>query len=266
MSCLRMFGRVKMVNGFEKFKEWFQGFEEQYVIIGGTACDLLISDLGGNFRATRDIDMVLIVEAITPAFGLRFWDFVRAAGYEHQNKGKNIPQYYRFSHPSSKEYPAMIELFSRRMDSISEGKDAVLTPLHIDEDISSLSAILLNDAYYHFMRSGIMLIDGTVPIIDAAHLIPFKMKAWLDLSRRRMNGEPVDSKNVSKHKNDVFRLVGYLTADKQVNVSSEIYQDIRSFCEAMERENIDMKQLGLRGMTKTVALSILNNMYLLVET
>ena len=29
-----------MVNGFTKFKENFQGFENQYVIIGGTACDL----------------------------------------------------------------------------------------------------------------------------------------------------------------------------------------------------------------------------------
>ena len=27
-----------MVNGFLKFKEKFQGYENQYVIIGGTAC------------------------------------------------------------------------------------------------------------------------------------------------------------------------------------------------------------------------------------
>ena len=31
-----------MVSGFTKFKERFQGFENQYVIIGGTACDLII--------------------------------------------------------------------------------------------------------------------------------------------------------------------------------------------------------------------------------
>ena len=29
-----------MVTGFTKFKEKFQGFEDQYVVIGGTACDL----------------------------------------------------------------------------------------------------------------------------------------------------------------------------------------------------------------------------------
>ena len=31
-----------MVSGFTKFKERFQGFENQYVIIGGTACDLIM--------------------------------------------------------------------------------------------------------------------------------------------------------------------------------------------------------------------------------
>ena len=66
-----------MVGGFDRFKEWFKGFDEQYVIIGGTVCDLLISDQGGNFRATRDIDMVLIVEAVTAAFGQRFWEFIQ---------------------------------------------------------------------------------------------------------------------------------------------------------------------------------------------
>lgn len=27
-----------MVKGFESFKKWFQGCENQYTIIGGTAC------------------------------------------------------------------------------------------------------------------------------------------------------------------------------------------------------------------------------------
>ena len=251
-----------MVGGFETFKEWFRGFEEQYVIIGGTACDLLISDQGGDFRATRDIDMVLIVEAITPEFGVRFWEFIQAAGYEHQNKSKNVPQYYRFSHPKSKNYPAMIELFSRRPDSIPVRQGAVLAPLHIDEEISSLSAILLNDAYYGFMRSGRMLIDDAVPIIDVAHIIPFKMKAWLDLNDRSKSGEHVDSRNIRKHKNDVFRLIGYITEDEHVNVPEEIKHDVQAFCEAMQQETVDMKQLGVRDMTKEEALLIYKTMYL----
>lgn len=32
-----------MVTGFESFQSWFKGYEEQYAIIGGTACDLLMA-------------------------------------------------------------------------------------------------------------------------------------------------------------------------------------------------------------------------------
>ena len=42
--------------------------------------------------------------------------------------------------------------------------------------------------------------------MDAAYLIPFKAKAWMDLTDRKAAGEHVDSKNIKKHKNDVFRL------------------------------------------------------------
>ena len=34
-----------MVRGIDSFREWFKGYEEQYVVIGGTACDLLMADI-----------------------------------------------------------------------------------------------------------------------------------------------------------------------------------------------------------------------------
>ena len=58
-----------MVRGIESFRKWFQGYEEQYTIIGGTACDLLMTDEGLDFRATKDIDLVLIIEAVDADFG-----------------------------------------------------------------------------------------------------------------------------------------------------------------------------------------------------
>ena len=39
------------------------------------------------------------------------------------------------------------------------------------------------------------------------HIILFKIKAWLDLSERRENGEHIDSKNIKKHKNDIMRIL-----------------------------------------------------------
>ena len=190
-----------MVTGMESFKEWFKGNESQYAIIGGTACDILMTEEGLDFRATKDIDLVLIIEAVDVAFGRKFWEYIKQAGYEHCNK--RMPQFYRFSHPASNHYPAMIELFSRKLDAIPLPEDAVITPLPRDEDISSPSAILLDDDYYEFLKQGKMSVDG-VTVLDAVYLIPFKAKAWTDLTDRRAAGEHIDSKKIKKHKNDVF--------------------------------------------------------------
>ena len=69
-----------MVRGINSFRDWFRGYEEQYAIIGGTACDLLMTGEGLTFRATKDVDLVLIVEAVDASFGQRFWEYVTAAG------------------------------------------------------------------------------------------------------------------------------------------------------------------------------------------
>ena len=73
-----------MVKGLEIFKEFFRDFQDQYVLIGGAACDIVFQEADLPFRATKDLDMVLIIEALSPAFGQRFWDFVGAGGYENR--------------------------------------------------------------------------------------------------------------------------------------------------------------------------------------
>ena len=149
-----------MIRGFQSFSEWFQGHEKEYAIIGGTACDLLMSEEGLAFRATKDIDLVLIIESLTPEFGQKFWQYIMQAGYEHKNKSTGEPQFYRFSHPKSNEYPFMIELFTRRTEKIQLPDEAVLTPLPLEGNVSSLSAILLDDGYYELLRRGRTEIDG----------------------------------------------------------------------------------------------------------
>lgn len=165
-----------MVSGIESFRQWFADYSDQYAIIGGTACALLMSEDGLDFRATKDIDMVLIIESLTPSFGARFWDYIVMAGYEHKNKSTGEPQFYRFINPRSKEYPYMIELFSRRNSAIVLPEDAGLTPLPMDDELSSLSAVLMDDDYYRFLLGGRTLLDS-IPVIDAGHLIPLKANA-----------------------------------------------------------------------------------------
>lgn len=54
-----------------------RGSEEQYAIIGGTGCDILMTEEGLDFRATKDIDLVLIIEAVDANFGKKFWEYVK---------------------------------------------------------------------------------------------------------------------------------------------------------------------------------------------
>jgi len=250
-----------MVTGIESFKEWFQGSENQYAIIGGTACDILMTEEGLDFRATKDIDLVLIVEAVDADFGRKFWDYVKQAGYEHCNKSTGVPQFYRFSRPSSNRYPTMIELFTRRLDAIRLPDDAVLTPLPMDDDISSLSAILLDDDYYEFLKQGKVTVDG-ITVLDAAFLIPFKAKAWIDLTNRKMAGEHIDSKNIRKHKNDVFRLTELIDPSDRIVAPQQVRLDMQEFIQRMSEESVDIKQLGLVGKTKDQILSELRDMYI----
>ena len=175
-------------------------------------------------------------------------------------KKEGVPQFYRFSHPITNQYPAMIELFTRKLDAIQLPEDAVLTPLSMDEDISSLSAILLDDDYYEFLKQGKVTVDG-VTVLDAAYLIPFKAKAWMDLTDRKAAGEHVDSKNIKKHKNDVFRLTELIDPTAKVVAPQGVYADIQEFVQRMKNENVDIKQLGLVGRTKEKILKELKAMY-----
>lgn len=249
-----------MVKGIDSFKKWFKGCEEQYAIIGGTACDILMTEEGLNFRATKDLDLVLIVEAVDAKFGKKFWEYVTQAGYECRDKSSGVPQFYRFSHPITNQYPSVIELFTRKPDAIQLPKDAVLTPLRIDENISSLSAILLDESYYDFLKQGKVTVGG-VTVLDAAYLIPFKAKAWLDLTDRHDKGEQVDSKKIKKHKNDVFRLTELINPMVKVAVPRGVYADIQEFLQRMKKEEVNTHQLGLAGRTKDDILEELKVMY-----
>lgn len=245
-----------MITGYEKFKERFAGFEEQYVLIGGTACDIIMENEELPFRATKDIDIVLLVESITVEFGKQFWEFIKEAGYEHLNKSTGKAQFYRFTSPKNREYPYMIEIFSKKPNFIMIDNKSMLTPLPIDEEISSLSAILLNDTYYDLLKNGQIVIDG-VPVLRPTCLIPFKAKAWLDLRERKNNGEHIDSRNIRKHKNDVFRLARLITSDTRQHLEKEIAIDMKCFLRAMTKEAVDLKSMGIKGINKESIIDLL---------
>lgn len=50
------------MEGLEKFREAFEAYSDNYVIIGGTACDITMTGTTVRPRATHDIDMIVVVE------------------------------------------------------------------------------------------------------------------------------------------------------------------------------------------------------------
>ena len=249
-----------MIQGLNIFRDFFKGFEDRYTLIGGVACYMSMEEAGIDFRATKDLDIVLCAEALDAAFVARFWEFVTAAEYEVKERSCGDKQFYRFSKPGTNEYPQMLELFSRKPDDLLLGVNNGLTPIPVDESVSSLSAILLDDAYYQCIQEGTHILDG-IPILKVEYIIPFKMKAWSDLTDRKNDGEQVDSKNIKKHRNDVLKISQLLAPTQTVTVSSSIMDDMRSFIVEMASETIDLKQLGLRGITLEEILSNLNSIY-----
>jgi len=113
---------------------------------------------------------------------------------------------------------------------LAEG--AHLTPIPVDEEISSLSAILLDKAYYTFLYSGKRTIED-IPIVGSEHLIPLKARAWLDLTWRKEAGESIDAKTIAKHKNDVFRLYRVLDPAFKTDIPKIIGDDVKAFLDAM---------------------------------
>ena len=123
-----------MVKGLETFRDFFADYRDCYVIIGGSACDLYFAEQDLPFRVTHDIDMILCVESLTPAFFNRFWEFIRAGGYVNRQRSDGRPQFYRFSKPAVAGFPAMLELFSRKADFLPDDGEGHLTPVPAGED------------------------------------------------------------------------------------------------------------------------------------
>jgi len=216
-----------VVRGLDTFSQHFVGLEDCFVLIGGTACELWMDSQGLDFRATQDLDIVLVVEALKPEFFERFWTFIRAGAYRSHEQSKARPNFYRFTNPQDQAYPVMIELLTHNVLDLPT--DVHLTPIPVENDVSSLSAILLDEAYYRYVIDSRLNIEN-MPTIPAHCLIPLKAKAYLDLSMRRQAGDTtVNERHIKKHRNDVFRLYVTLAPADRYPLPGPLRTDLQQF-------------------------------------
>ena len=149
--------------------------------------------------------------------------------------------------PEKTDFPFQIELFSRKPDLINLEEPAYLTPIPVEDDLSSLSAILLNDEYYNYMIEHSTLEYG-IHLANTEALICLKAKAFLEISERIAKGSPEDTKQSRKHKTDVFRLAVTLTEGDLFDLPDSIKDHLQKFTDTIANDLPDkaiFKEMGL---------------------
>jgi len=254
-----------MVVGLDLFQKHFQAYTEHYVLIGGSACDWHLEKEGLPFRATKDLDIILIVEALSDDFVNHFWEFIKEGEYAIAEVGDK-KSFYRFIQPQTEGYPKMIELFSRNPDVIKEYHGMHLTDIPTGEDASSLSAILLDDVFYKFTIDNTIISDGLHVANDCA-LICLKVRAFLSNKARRDEGHSVQEVDITKHKNDIIKLTAILDPQTRVEVPLIIKTDLLSYIDHLKTESPDisqiLKQQGMGNIRLEQIIQQLNNTFLL---
>jgi hypothetical protein len=252
-----------MVVGLNLFIEHFEAYTDHYVLIGGSACDWQMEQKGLPFRATKDIDIVLIVEALSDEFVNHFWQFIKEGEYAVAQVGEK-KKFYRFIKPQTAGFPAMIELFSRRPDLIKEIEGMYLTDIPTGEEAYSLSAILLDEQYYTFALSNTQVIDG-LHLANEFALICLKARAYINNLKRKAEGQEVKSEDITKHKNDVIRLTATLVPNVVIQVPDIVKQDLAEYISVIKTDNPDIKKLlkdqGLVNTTLEQIIELLENTF-----
>lgn len=233
--------------GIDKLREYLGNYNANYVIIGGTACNLHLEDANLQGRATKDIDMIVVCEAINEEYVRQFWSFIKAGGYKPyqvDTEEGTKRTFYRFTEPTDASFPAYIELFSRIPDGIQIPKEVHIIHLNVNEEyLSSFSAILMDDDYYNYAIGHSREIER-VQVLDKDALIVLKAKAYLNNKKRKSEGQQVHQGDIDKHKKDIYRLSFLFSGEERYDVSDSIKSNLRDFITELRTDPISTKAIA----------------------
>ncbi len=231
-----------MIRKIEHFCKHFADFQDAYALIGGAACTAWYSGQEIPFRATTDLDIVLVLENLDVRFAEALKDYIEQCGYRIREQVElegGLPTrriLYRFSNPTDAAAPAQLELLSRRSENMHLSPQQHTAPLKAEEYYLGLSCILLDDEYYHFFRRHLSRERG-IPRPTLAALIALKIKAYLNLAGQYRaeapHGSDQSRANIRKHRNDVFFLLfDVYPAQDALELPLPIRRDVEAFLQA----------------------------------
>lgn len=246
------------IRGLDHFTKHFSEYKDDYVIVGGIASSILLENVGITFRATKDIDLVIITSE-SDSFSQALIDYIKLGGYQIAEKNEGKPRFYRFNKPSDDSFPVQLEIFHRKPEGIELFEGQQIVPIADPANDIGISAILLDDEYFKLIRDNIVESDG-VPTTSTLATIVLKAKAFLDLQERKNGGENIDTKQIKKHRSDVFRLAEGIVEGDKILLTDHPKKDMETFLEAMKSDpSLSASYKGLRLNIKLdAALDILN--------
>lgn len=155
------------------------------------------------------------------------------------------PCFYRFIKPDNGEFPIQVELFSKVPEYVEVPEDVHIVHIPMEGYTSSFSAIIMDEAYYDFAVTHSEIV-GDIRILKPEALIVLKAVAFLENQRLKEKGDPVDQKDIDKHKKDVYRLAYVFNGSERFEVNDTIKERLRAFVSEVEKNPIDGKNM-MRG-------------------
>ena len=275
---------MSILPGIRHFAEHFSAFSNQYVLIGGAACHVWYADEEPAFRATQDMDIVLVLEQLDDDFVHAFKQYLLANGYQQWERhlinqaDSHKKVMYRFIKPANSQAPAQLELLSRKGNIASLDAECHTAPVKAGEVYTGLSCIVLDDAYYHFLISQARDKEK-LSILSIPALILLKIKAYLNLREQynpdKPHGSDGGKRNIRKHRNDVFFMLFSLEGDITCALSETLMSDVQLFIDFINADETAWQgvlthlkhqygETSLQGISRTSILARLKEIFQLL--
>jgi len=227
------------VRGMETFGRYFSSFDECYCLIGGAALSLINEKRGGWSRASKDLDVVVLLKGETPDFIRRLISFVKEAAYQQLSVSPNGCS-YRFSDTGKKEFPEEIELFTKEQ-GIGRSLRGNLQHLSLNAEVS-FSSIVLDSVYYDYIAENREK-DVVTYIRDYA-IVPLKAKAYLENKALFDQKTPnIHEETYKKHARDVIRFVEDFPV-KKILLPDPIKVDCHRFLDAIKTAPFTIEEIS----------------------
>lgn len=230
---------LKSNQGLDRFIKEFSVYKDAFVIIGGLASSLNMARFNLEFRVTKDFDLVVVVKEGNEPFFYALRAFLKEGAYSYGKKGN----YYRFTNPKDSCYPFMIEILSRVDLELSISKPLHKFRIKINEDVFSLSAIILDEDIYNLVLHRQLEMMG-LHIVDPYALIAMKIRAWRDLSEKKNKGENINSDEIHKHRKDVIRLSQIIDDTQVIELGQQLKEDILFYLDTCEIDDHSFHQIA----------------------